>query len=172
MDFAQIAGGHGTAFVTNNDLDWVPQLPLSLGFFDEPGGDLLAAINSGPGLRGMINSARATATIGFTQGARAMIALQVNKHTIKSIETGNRFADRYLEAGYATKGEVSAYSVNYALAGARVPVFGSASPNIPPDNTGMAQYHGPTYRMLLESPETLGGPPQNIQHQNATYQGM
>jgi hypothetical protein len=41
MDFAQIAGSHGTAFVINNDLDWVPQVPLSLEFFDEPGGDLL-----------------------------------------------------------------------------------------------------------------------------------
>jgi hypothetical protein len=131
MDFAQIAGSHGMAFVINNDLDWVPQLPLSLEFFDEPGGALLAAINSEPGLRGVINSGLATAAIGFTQGARAMIALQVNKDTIKSIEYGNRFEDQYLEPGYAAaQGAVSAYSVNYMLAGAQVPVFGSASPNI------------------------------------------
>jgi len=172
MDFAQIAGSRGAAFVINNDLDWVPHVPLSLEFFDEPGGDLLAAINTEPGLRGVINSALATAAIGFTQGARAMIALQVNKDTIKSIENGNRFEDRYLAPGYAAEGQVSAYSVNYTLAGTQVPVFGSASSNIPLDNTGMAQHHGPTYRMLLESPEAHGGPPRNIQQQTANYQGM
>jgi hypothetical protein len=119
----------------------------------------------------VINSALATAAIGFTQGARAMIALQVNKDTIKSIENGNHFEDRYLAPGYAAEGRVSAYSVNYVLAGTQVPVFGSASASIPLDNTGMAQHHGPTYRMLLKSPEARGGPPTNIQ-QNAAYQGM
>jgi hypothetical protein len=120
----------------------------------------------------VINSTLATAAIGFTQGARTMIALQVNKDTIKSIENANRFEDRYLAPGYAAEGEVPAYSVNYTLAGTQVPVFGSASPNIPLDDTGMAQHHGPTYRMLLESPEVLGGPPRNIQQQPANYQGM
>jgi hypothetical protein len=67
---------------------------------------------------------------------------------------------------------VSAYSVNYTLAGTQVPVFGSASPNIPLDNTGMAQHHGPTYRMLLEWPEGLDGPSRNIQQQSTNYQGM
>jgi len=29
MDFSRIAGSKGTAFVINNNLDWVPQTPLS-----------------------------------------------------------------------------------------------------------------------------------------------
>jgi hypothetical protein len=171
MDFARIAASRGTGFVINNDKDWVPQVPLSLQFIDEPGGDVLAAISREPGLRGIINSALATGAIGFNQGARAFIALQVNSETIGSIENGNHFEDRYLEPGHAATGAGPAYSVNYALAGTQVPVFGSASPSIPLDDTGMAQHHGPTYRMLLESPEALGGPPRNIQPP-AVYQGM
>jgi len=67
---------------------------------------------------------------------------------------------------------MSAYSVNYTLAGTQVPIFGSASPNTPLDNTAMAQHHGPTYRVLLESPAGLGGAPRNIQQQSTNYQGM
>src|SRR5262249_8846000 len=46
MDFSRIAGSKGTAFVVNNNLDWVPQTPLSIEFFDEPGASIAALINS------------------------------------------------------------------------------------------------------------------------------
>lgn len=49
MDFARIAGSKGTAFVINNDWDWVPQTPLSIEFFDEPGADMAALLNNLPG---------------------------------------------------------------------------------------------------------------------------
>ena len=171
MDFARIAASRGTAFVINNDRDWVPQVPLSIQSFDEPGTDLAAVLNAQPSLRGTINSILASGAIGFAQGERTLVALQIQDETIRSIERGNRFEDRYLESGAAADGATPAYSIDYTVVGTQVPIFGSASPNIPIDHSGMAQHHGPTYRMLLESPEALGGPPRNIEPA-VSYNGM
>jgi hypothetical protein len=158
MDFARIAGSKGTAFVINNNWDWVPQTPLSIEFFDEPGADMAALLNSLPGWRGVVNSIIAGGAIGAAQGVRGAIALKVADAAVKEIEENNKFDERYLLEGVVPADAKRAYSVNYAVAGEQVPVFGSALPAGAIDNDGpMAEHHGPTYRKLLESPESDGG---------------
>ena len=171
MDFARIAASRGTAFVINNNKDWVPQVPLSIEFVDEPGADLLVQLAKPPGLEGMVNSMLASGAIGFAAGSRAFIALKVQEDTIKSILQGHRLDERYLEGPSPGK-PIPAHSVNYAVVGTQVPVFGSAAPaDAIPDDGPMSQHHGTTYRTLLELPEALGGPPRNLD-QPASYEGM
>jgi lipase (class 3) len=162
MDFAQIANGQ--AFVINNDRDWVPQTPLSIQFLDEPGTYLLGQLTSQPGLAGLINLGLGIGELGFGAGRRAAIALHVENDTIKAAVRAMNILPRYLDP---LQPPLAAYSVNYALAGTQVPVFGSASRDVPLDGTPMAEHHGPTYRYLLESPASLGGPPQRVIHPEA-----
>ena len=51
LDFARIAGSHGTAFTVNNSRDWITQVPLSIEFLDEPRDDLASAMNASAALR-------------------------------------------------------------------------------------------------------------------------
>ena len=158
MDFARIAGSKGTAFVINNNWDWVPQTPLSIEFFDEPGTDMAALLDGLPGWRGLINSILAGTAIGVAQGARGLMALKVAEAAVKSIEQNNNFDERYLVNGVVPDSAKRGYSVNYAVAGAQMPVFGSALPaGLITDDGSMAQHHGPTYRTLIESPMDQGG---------------
>ena len=158
MDFARIAGSRGTAFVINNNLDWVPQTPLSMEFFDEPGADIAALLDGQPGWRAVVNSALAGAAIGSAQASRALIALKVANAAVKDIEDHNNFDERYLADGIVPDSAKRAYSVNYAVAGEQVPVFGSALPPGTIKNDGaMTQHHGPTYRTLIEAPPSEGG---------------
>jgi hypothetical protein len=153
MDFARIANGQ--AFVINNDRDWVPQVPLSIQFIDEPGADLLTQINKQPSLGGIVNSLVAAGAIGFAEGQRAAIALHVEEDTIKAIVRDGDLDARYFEPGVAAS---PAYSINYAVAGTQVPVFGSAAPaGLIVDDGPMSQHHGPTYRTLIELPPAQGG---------------
>lgn len=154
MDFARIAGGQ--AFVVNNDRDWVPQTPLSIEFLDEPGGDLLRTLVRKPSLGSIIESALATGGIGLAQAQRAAIALSLQNETIKAAVRESGLDSNYFVSPFEP--ELPAYSVNYAVAGTQVPVFGSAH-EIMEDDTGMAEHHGPVYRMLLESLPADGGPP-------------
>jgi hypothetical protein len=158
MDFARIAGSKGTAFVINNNWDWVPQTPLSIEFFDEPGADIAALLNGLPGWRSVVNSMLAGGAIVAGQGARSLIALKVADEAVKAIEQNNEFDDRYLVDGLVPENAKRGYSVNYAVAGEQVPVFGSALPaGVILDDGPMAEHHGPTYRTLIEAPPDKGG---------------
>jgi Lipase (class 3) len=165
MDFARITGSKGTAFVINNNWDWVPQTPLSIEFFDEPGADIAALLNGLPGWRGVVNSILAGGAIAVGQGARGLIAMKVADDAVKSIEENNNFDERYLVDGLVPESAKRGYSVNYAVAGDQVPVFGSALPaGVIKDDGPMTQHHGPTYRTLIESPPDQGGltPPSGL----------
>ena len=158
MDFARIAGSKGTAFVINNNWDWVPQTPLSIEFFDEPGADIAALLNGLPGWRSVVNSMLAGGAIVAGQGARSLIALKVADKAVKSIEQNNDFDDRYLVNGIVPENAKRGYSINYAVAGEQVPVFGSALPaGMIQDDGPMAEHHGPTYRRLIETSPDEGG---------------
>jgi Lipase (class 3) len=158
MDFSRIAGSRGTAFVINNNLDWVPQTPLSIEFFDEPGADIAALVNDLSGWRGVVNSILAGSAIAVGQGSRGLIAMKVADAAVKSIEENNNFDERYLVDGQVPESAKRGYSVNYAVAGDQVPVFGSALPaGVIKDDGPMTQHHGPTYRKLIESPPDQGG---------------
>ena len=152
------AGSKGTGFVINNNLDWVPQTPLSIEFFDEPGASIAALVNGLPGWRGVVNSMLAGSAIAVGQGARGLIAMKVTDDAVKSIEENNNFDERYLVDGLVPDIAKRGYSVNYAVVGEQVPVFGSALPAGVIKNDGpMTQHHGPTYRTLIESPPEQGG---------------
>jgi hypothetical protein len=158
MDFSRIAGSKGTAFVINNNLDWVPQTPLSIEFFDEPGASIAALINGLPGWQGVVNSILAGGAIAIGQGARGLIAMKVADAAVKSIEENNNFDERYLVDGVVPEGAKRGYSVNYAVAGNQVPVFGSALPaGTITDDGPMAQHHSITYRKLIEVSPDQGG---------------
>lgn len=153
MDFARITNGQ--AFVINNDRDWVPQTPLSIQFPDEPGSYLLTQITSQPGLSGLINFALGIGDLGLGVGQRATIALHVQRDTSSAVFRQIKIDPRYLEKRLSA---LPAYSINYALVGTQIPVFGSAMPpNTIADDGPMSQHHGPTYRALLELTETRGG---------------
>jgi hypothetical protein len=90
-------------------------------------------------------------------GQRATIALHVENDTAKLA-----FKQIAIDPSYLDKRVpgLPAYSVNYALAGTQIPVFGSSMPaNSIVDDGPMSQHHGPTYRTLLELPATNGGLP-------------
>ena len=158
MDFSRIAASKGTAFVINNNLDWVPQTPLSIEFFDEPGAAIAALLNGLPGWRGAVNSILAGGAIAVGQGTRGLIAMKVADEAVRSIEENNNFDERYLVDGLVPISAKRGYSVNYAVAGDQVPVFGSALPaGVIKDDGPMTQHHGPTYRTLIESPPDQGG---------------
>ena len=158
MDFSRIAASKSTAFVINNNLDWVPQTPLSIEFFDEPGASIAALITALPGWRALVNSMLASGAIAVGQGARGLIAMKVADEAVKSIEEHNNFDERYLVDGVVPASAKRGYSVNYAVAGDQVPVFGSALPaGVIKDDGPMAQHHGPTYRTLIESSPDQGG---------------
>jgi hypothetical protein len=158
MDFARIAGAKETAFVINNNWDWVPQTPLSMEYFDEPGADIAAVLHDLPGWRGVVNTAMAGTAIGMAQGSRTLIALKVADAAVKKVEDHNTFDERYLVDGLVPDSAKRAYSINYAVAGEQVPVFGSALPvGTIKDDGVMTQHHGPTYRTLIEAPPSQGG---------------
>jgi hypothetical protein len=158
MDFARIAGSKRTAFVINNNWDWVPQTPLSMEFFDEPGADIAAVLDGLPGWRATVNSVLAGSAIGSAQAVRSLIALKVADAAVKEIEEHNNFDERYLVDGIVPDNAKRAYSVNYAVVGEQVPVFGSAlPPGTIKDDGAMTQHHGPTYRTLIEAPPSQGG---------------
>jgi Lipase (class 3) len=140
MDFSRIAGSKGTGFVINNNLDWV------------------ALLNGLEAWRGVVNSIFAGGAIAVGQGARGLIAMKVADTAVKSIEENNNFDDRYLVDGLVPDSAKRGYSVNYAVTGNQVPVFGSALPaGVIKDDGPMAQHHGPTYRTLIASPPDQGG---------------
>jgi hypothetical protein len=169
MDFARIAASRGTAFVINNNKDWVPQVPLSIEFVDEPGADLLVQLAKPPGLQGVVDSMLASGAVGLAEGSRAFIALKIQEDTIKVILKDHQLDQSYFEERRASD-IVPAYSVNYVLAGTLVPVFGSAAPaGAIPDDGALSQHHGTTYRTLLELPEAFGGPPRNVEPSSGYY---
>jgi hypothetical protein len=105
-----------------------------------------------------VNSILAGGAIAVGQGARGLIAMKVADKAVKFIEDNNNFDERYLVDGVVPADAKRGYSVNYAVAGDQVPVFGSALPaGTITDDGPMAQHHGPTYRKLIESPPDQGG---------------
>ena len=93
-----------------------------------------------------------------SRGARSLIALKVADEAVKSIAQNNDFDYRYLVDGVVPENAKRGYSVNYAVAGEQVPVFGSALPaGVIQDDGPMAEHHGPTYRRLFEAPPDEGG---------------
>ena len=153
LDFARIAASHGTAFTVNNSRDWVTQVPLSIEFLDEPGDDLVNEINASaaPPLMKLAYEAF-TDAVRRTPDLRKAAAAQNEKFTQEKLQDWNKgpnAMDRTYWSATASPAP-SPSSINYAMAGNSVPVFGDP-PGTPcmPVNDPLYQHHLPTYRALM-----------------------
>ncbi len=147
MDFAQIAGQHQTAFVINNSRDWVPQVPLTLEFIDEPQTDLVGQLGSGLATTLLVDLQR------MAQQPRSVLSLQAETVFARQLQAWNWPVSRmdYRVAGPADASS-RAISVNYVTVGNLVPVFGP-KPSAPevPKNDWLYQHHLTTYRTLVQA---------------------
>jgi hypothetical protein len=156
LDFARIAGSRGTAFTVNNSRDWVPQVPLSIEFLDEPGDDLMKALNASaaPPLMKVVYKAFADA-LRLVPGLRSAAAVQNEKFTEAKLQDWNKGPKNAMDRTYWSAVAPLAPapgSVNYALAGNPVPVFGypPGTPGLPA-NDPLYQHHLPVYRDLMHA---------------------
>ena len=155
LDFARVAGSRGTAFTVNNSCDWVAQVPLSIEFLDEPGEDLVNAINASAAPP-LMKAAYKTFTdaVRVTPALRSISARQNEKFTEGRLQDWNKgpnAMDRTYWSAMAPTAPSSS-SINYALAGNSVPVFGNppGTPGQPVDDP-FYQHHLPTYRDLMHA---------------------
>jgi len=157
MPFARIVGSHSTAFTVNNSRDWVPQVPLSIEFLDEPGADLVNAINASADPPLMKFAYKTfTDAVRALPGLRSAAARQNEKFTEGKLQVWNE-GPNAMDRTYWTAAAPPApspMSINYFLAGNSVPVFGDP-PGIPA-NDPLYQHHLPTYRTLMHA--QLGPP--------------
>jgi hypothetical protein len=155
LDFARIAGSHGTAFTVNNSRDWVAQVPLAIEFIDEPGQDLVNAIDASaaPPLMKIAYDVFKEA-VRRAPGLRSMAAVQNERFTEKRLQNWNR-GPNGMDQAYATAVapvSLKPISINYAPAGNLVPVFGDPPGTLGmPLNDALYQHHLPTYRCLMRA---------------------
>jgi hypothetical protein len=155
LDFARIAASSGTAFTINNSRDWVTQVPLSIEFLDEPGNDLVNAVNASAAPP-LMKAAYKTFSdaVRLTPALRSVAARQNEKFTVGKLQLWNKGPNAMDRAYWsaAAAPAPSPSSINYALAGSSVPVFG-APPSTPgiPANDPLYQHHLPTYRDLMHA---------------------
>lgn len=147
LDFARIAASKGTSFVIDNDLDWVPQVPLSIEFLDEPGGDIPSQLQSNVSvIRRFLRRVVLNSILKLTKASRMIVAGISEDVTVTKIQQSGVIDDAYLQNGTVPANEAS--SINYALAGNLIPVFGSGARDVIKDGW-LTQHHATTYRELL-----------------------
>jgi hypothetical protein len=155
LDFARVAGSRGTAFTVNNSRDWVTQVPLSIEFLDEPGDDLIAAINASAAPLLMKTAYKVfTEALNAAPHLRSLAARENEKFTearLQEWNNGPNAMDRHYRSAVAPLAQ-PAGSINYAMAGNSVPVFGKppGAPGLPADDL-LYQHHLPTYRDLMHA---------------------
>lgn len=161
MDFARIAGFPGMAYVVNNTWDWVPQVPITLQFLDEPAKDLLleALHPSAPrttlsgivDLKGNLTLAAINASIDLREKIASAASGKIQLTMQKAI---GEFDHSYFLPGPAfgkPKSSRDASSLNYMPAGNLVAVTGPAPTGSDPMHDGwFAQHHLSVYRNLLQ----------------------
>lgn len=155
LDFARIAGTRGTAFTIDNSRDWVTQVPLSIEFLDEPGSDFVNAMNASAAPPQMKLAYRIfTDAVRKTPALRSLAAGQNEKFTVARLQDWNRGPNAMDRAYWsaAAPPAPSPSSINYALAGNPVPVFGDppGAHGVPSDDP-LYQHHLPTYRDLMHA---------------------
>lgn len=156
-DFAQIAGRHGTAFVVNNNLDAVPQLPISQQTVAEAIADAVSENQGhGRGASGVLidGLAKVGKAVFWTRNLFAEhIANKIDK--LYNQEQARNINTSYFE-DIANIPKQTVNSLNYSLSGVLVPVFGiSGGGNLyPPISSEKAdlllQHHATTYRKLID----------------------
>lgn len=155
LDFARIAGSRGAAFVINNNLDPVPQLPLSLETVGEAIADTLK--ENKPRSRGihqwLVDGLAATSSGVFW--IRNRVAEHVGDKVPELYKDNTAYDIHYFD-GLPTPPDPSVNSLNYSLAGVSIPVFGILNGgDLYPfaENTKtdwLLQHHATSYRKLME----------------------
>ncbi|SDY46414.1 hypothetical protein [Nitrosomonas sp. Nm33] len=156
LDFARVAGHHGTAFVINNNLDAVPQLPINQQTIAESIADAVSENQGhGRGASGVLidGLAKAGKAVFWARNLFAEhIANKVDK--LYSLEQAKNIDTSYFD-GIAKIPEQAVNSLNYTLSGTLIPVFGiSGGGNLyPPASSDkpdlLLQHHATTYRKLI-----------------------
>lgn len=156
LDFARIAGSRGAAFVINNNLDPVPQLPLSLETVGEAIADTLKENQPRPprGIHQLLVDGLAATSSGVFW-LRNRFAAHVGDKVPELYKGDNTAYDIHYFDGLPTLPDPSVNSLNYSLAGASVPVFGILNGgDLYPfaENTKtdwLLQHHATSYRKLI-----------------------
>lgn len=162
VDFARIAGSKGLSFVINNDLDPVPQVPLSIQTPVDVSVDVVSVSKNHGNLVDRLNLGVVETILKTVTSSRNAIAENVRSVTAKklnSIYGGDRPGADQLDISTYFKDKKppevrKASSLNYTLAGQLVPVFGIADGGTlyPPSGKKpdlLLQHHATTYRKLI-----------------------
>lgn len=154
-DFARIAGGQGLAFVINNHLDPVPQVPLSLQTPVDVSVDVVKESRQQGSLVDRALLGTLNRTFKVITDARGVAASKAEAAVAKKY--GGEIAQT-LDVHYFKADEkpnpIPASSLNYSLAGQLIPVFGleQGGDLYPPSGDKpdlLLQHHATTYRKLL-----------------------
>lgn len=155
LDFARIAGSRGVAFVINNNLDPVPQLPLSLETIGESIADTLKENQKRTrGVHQLLVDGLAATSSGIFW-IRNRFAEHVGDKVPELYKDDNTAYDIHYFDGLPTLPDPSVNSLNYSLAGVSVPVFGILNGgDLYPfaENTKtdwLLQHHATSYRKLI-----------------------
>ncbi|QSA97798.1 hypothetical protein [Methylococcus sp. EFPC2] len=146
MDFAKIAANRGLSYVVNNALDWVPQLPITVEFIDEPLRDIAAEyIHDLPVAERKV----VEAGIGGLKILRAQVAERVKDRVEGKIQGYFKNLDEhFFTSKPAGEPAATADSINYISAGNLIAVSGADDPSIRHDGI-FTQHHATNYRKLL-----------------------
>jgi hypothetical protein len=145
MDFAEIASSRNNAFVLNNTLDSVPQVPLTLQTIDDAVDDLAVvdemekmALNA----LNLLNPIRSLVSSHIADKIARMQTLKTEDLYFAEELTQNR-----------TKNKTEAVSLNYVPAGNIVPLIGDPSGKYYNGQKvdAFIQHHATTYRKLIEN---------------------
>lgn len=148
MDFAKIAGNRGLAYVVNNVLDWVPQVPITIEFIDEPSKDIADEYKEK--LNNVALKAALDGALIALKGLRGKVASAVKQRVEQKIQGYGANLD-YLQPGQGSH-EAAASSINYVNAGNLLAVSGADDSSIVSDGV-FTQHHASNYKKLLK---TLG----------------
>lgn len=155
LDFARIAASRGAAFVINNNLDPVPQLPLGLETVGEAIADTLAENQSRTrGIKDLLVDALSATTSGVFW-IRNRFAEHVGDKVLDLYKTPEAIDTSYFK-DTAELADPPVNSLNYALSGNLVPVFGEfKGGNLYPfpenaTTDWLLQHHATSYRKLIE----------------------
>jgi hypothetical protein len=163
MDFAKIAGADGRAYTVNNTLDWVPQVPVTVQFLDEPVKELVAEALTEQEQQGFLARFKVGAVekkwlterieklIDFAGEIRAKVSGKVAKTVIDKVQAAIGDLDpAYFVDGHAGPGKKQGSSLNYTAAGNLVTVTGSRTQDVDIQHDGwLAQHHAGAYRTLI-----------------------
>lgn len=153
-DFARIAASKGYAYVINNTLDWVPQVPVTVEFLDEPGRDLLDEHKKT--ITSMLRrTALDAAVLGFKgiMRLRADIAGDVQTKLDRKIHGYiSNLSSNYFITGTGQLQVEKASSLNYVACGNPITVVGTGVADTIHDGW-LTQHHTSTYKNLLKQLE-------------------